>query len=92
MDTVEITIAALKLARPLDINLGDEERADVKAIASPAPLIKSILNGKNAVVSGTKRTPPPTPDTGAMIPIMKVNTNKISIQVRYSTLSPIFYD
>jgi hypothetical protein len=37
--------------------------------------MKSILNGKKTVASGTKRTPPPTPETGATSPISNAKTN-----------------
>jgi hypothetical protein len=39
--------------------------------------MKSTLNGKKATASGTKSTPPPTPETGAINPIKKVNNNNI---------------
>jgi hypothetical protein len=37
--------------------------------------MKSILNGKKTVASGTKRTPPPTPEIGATNPIANAKTN-----------------
>jgi len=89
IETVAITIAALRFAGPFSISLGDEERADVRAMAKPAPLTKSMLKGKKAAVRGTKITPPPTPEMGAMIPVSSAKVKRKSNHKTYSIcLSP----
>jgi len=46
IETVVITIAALRFARPFSINLGDEERADVRATAKTRTPDKINVEGE----------------------------------------------
>jgi hypothetical protein len=93
-DTTTAGIINLKFDKPFRTKYGVDERELVKAIINPAPLIKSILNGKKAAARGTKSTPPPTPLIGDRIPIMKVNTNNITIHCmtdRSTITKPVFF-
>ena len=74
-------IARRKLAR-LDLsNPGPAAKAPESSKSKPVPLTKSRWNGKKSLMIGTKRTPPPTPQSTATIPIRKVTSNKINGQI-----------
>ncbi len=68
------------LARFLLRRPGPAASAPASATSRPAPLTKSILNGKNPPTIGTNSTPPPTPPRTARIPRMNVTTNNDSGQ------------
>ena len=89
METQTSGAMILMLASPLRINWGVEERALVKAMMSPAPRMKSTLKGKKAVDKGTKSTPPPTPERGAITPITKVKPKRITGQSHQGMLEPL---
>ncbi len=78
-DAISATgIASRRLARFLLSRPGPAASAPASATRRPAPLTKSMLNGKNPPTIGTNSTPPPTPPSTARMPRMNVVTNNAS--------------